>query len=154
MNDGNYYPSLYKKKRNIIEKPIKVDEEAIKIPTNTLFDDLSCYKSNEVKDKSSENFITIFGFTKIETLEEIKITIKDEISDKFNILNYGNNWFTIKFNHEYSYLKATERFNCAIINDDMIGVYRNVKYNTLHNKPTKNGKSMIKRIFEYLFGYK
>lgn len=138
-----YFPSLFTRKKNKQneEKEQPKLEEPKKIKLVSLLD-TSFTPLKPIK----HNYITIFGTSDIQLLEE-KVRSFGEVKE----IEYGRNYVNVIYENEESGCKLLE-LNKTFLNGELIGVYKQSNVIKQNEEYFFNRKGVFYRIFNYLFG--
>jgi hypothetical protein len=140
----DYYPSLFDRKKNKVEEKEDVKErehEPYKTELKTLYEEAT------VPQKlGRKNFITIFGTTNIEALEE-KVRSMGEVKD----IEYGRNYLNVTYDSEESSRKLLG-LNRQVLDGEIVGVYRQEAVVSSEQDVFVKKKGGFSKLLEYFFG--
>eukprot|EP00866_Antonospora_locustae_P001965 jgi/Antlo1/1965/137 len=142
---ADYYPSLFDRKKGRVEEIDAIKEYR---PVEHRRELKTLYDEATIPQKlGRRNFITIFGSSNIEMLEE-KVRSLGEVKD----IEYGRNYLNVVYDSEESN-RSLLGLNRQVVNGEILGVYRQqLVVNNEDDSIFIKNKSIFSRIFEYFFG--
>lgn len=140
----DYYPSLFDRKKSKVEEKEDIKEREHE-PHRTELKTL--YEEATVPQKlGRRNFITVFGTSNIEALEE-KVRSMGDVKD----IEYGRNYLNVMYDSEESSRRLLG-LNRQVFNGEILGVYRQEAVVTSEQDVFVKKKGGFSRVLEYFFG--